>query len=56
MLLFLPYQQDQTNQANQPNIHVYPDWAAMQVTNLLPSFSLYLDDWSFHCSCIFSVM
>ncbi|XP_004510715.1 common plant regulatory factor 1-like [Cicer arietinum] len=27
---FSPVTTDQTNQANQPNIHVYPDWAAMQ--------------------------
>lgn len=26
----LPVTTDETNQINQPNIHVYPDWAAMQ--------------------------
>jgi hypothetical protein len=32
VFLCLPYEQDQTN--NQANIHVYPDWAAMQVTKI----------------------
>ncbi|XP_027335503.1 common plant regulatory factor 1-like isoform X2 [Abrus precatorius] len=38
-----PVTTDQTNQANQPNIHVYPDWAAMQYygprVNIPPYFN-----------------
>lgn len=38
-----PVTTDQTDQANPSNMHVYPDWAAMQVTNLLLSFTLYME-------------
>ncbi|CAL5196570.1 unnamed protein product [Lathyrus oleraceus] len=39
-----PVTTDETNQINQPNIHVYPDWAAMQAyygqrVNIPPYFN-----------------
>lgn len=50
MFLYLPHEQDQANQTNQTNVHVYPDWAAMQVTYLFPLIPLSINDWSVHSS------